>query len=155
MLTLYTKTGCVGCERLKRALSHNDVIYKVMVLDEDCTIEYIKDRFPTATSFPIVEGLHGIMPPNQLLALTISPTELVLRLRSEPARILFVKKSGRERVITCTLDPDRLAETNTTYHHPHTVNKGLVVWDLTKGKWATIGLRRMISIDFLGVDYTP
>lgn len=61
MLTVYTKDGCVHCQYIKDKLTYHEIPFRLKELDKDVTLEWLKETFPHARSFPIVESVNGTM----------------------------------------------------------------------------------------------
>jgi glutaredoxin len=55
---VFSKEGCAACTKLKDFLVGSNISYWDWVLDENVTIEVIKEKFPGARSFPqiMVDG---------------------------------------------------------------------------------------------------
>jgi glutaredoxin len=51
---IYTKDNCIYCEKVKQLLEAKSFKYTEQKLDKDFTREFIKEKFPTAKTFPIV-----------------------------------------------------------------------------------------------------
>ncbi len=54
MIELYTNIGCGHCNRAKALLKNANISYEENIIGRDLTMEQLKDRFPQATTFPIV-----------------------------------------------------------------------------------------------------
>lgn len=54
MLTLITKLGCEQCEQIKRILTVEGIGYKEIYGGIDIPREEIKQKYPQATTYPII-----------------------------------------------------------------------------------------------------
>ena len=59
-IEIYTKDNCGYCVAVKRLLEDNKLQYKENKLNSDFTREFIKEKFPLATTYPviIVDGFY-------------------------------------------------------------------------------------------------
>lgn len=55
LLTIYSKDNCQYCTRAKNLMTAKGIIYTEQKLDRDFTIDQLKEKFPDAKSFPIIE----------------------------------------------------------------------------------------------------
>jgi glutaredoxin len=53
-VVLYTKENCYFCTLAKSVLVEQNISFKEMKLGEDYTLEYIKERFSSAKTFPVI-----------------------------------------------------------------------------------------------------
>jgi glutaredoxin len=53
-IEIFTKIGCPACDRAKQILTSHNYTYTEHVLGETITREEIKQRFPNASSVPII-----------------------------------------------------------------------------------------------------
>lgn len=53
-IVLYTKQNCVFCENAKKLLQSKNMSYSEQVLGSDFTREFLIERFPDASTYPIV-----------------------------------------------------------------------------------------------------
>jgi glutaredoxin len=51
---LYTKANCSYCTLAKQILRDNQIQFTENVLDRDFTREILKEKFPTAVTFPVI-----------------------------------------------------------------------------------------------------
>jgi len=54
IVELYTKANCNYCSLAKQILRDNQVPYTENMLDRDFTRETLKEKFPTAVTFPVI-----------------------------------------------------------------------------------------------------
>jgi len=55
LLMIYSKDNCQYCTRAKNLMTAKGITYTGQKLDRDFTIEQLKEKFPDAKSFPIIE----------------------------------------------------------------------------------------------------
>ena len=53
-IVLYTKQNCMFCENAKKLLQSKNIPYSEQVLGSDFTRELILERYPDASTYPIV-----------------------------------------------------------------------------------------------------
>jgi len=51
---IYTKLNCSYCALAKQILNQNNIAFTESVLEKDFTRETLKEKFPTATSYPVI-----------------------------------------------------------------------------------------------------
>ena len=56
---VYSRDGCLSCERVKKQLRFYGVSYKEIKLDEDITSKEVKEKFPNCSQLPIVNTYFG------------------------------------------------------------------------------------------------
>lgn len=56
MMTVYTKSGCPACVRLKQVLDHLSIAYKEVNLDDPTARSEFILSHPTVKSMPFYEG---------------------------------------------------------------------------------------------------
>lgn len=56
MMTVYVKSGCPACVKLKQILDHFGVVYKIVSLDDPITKSEFILSHPTVKSMPYYEG---------------------------------------------------------------------------------------------------
>jgi glutaredoxin 3 len=54
IVELYTKANCSYCSLAKQILLSNQIQYTENMLDRDFTKEILKEKFPTAVTFPVI-----------------------------------------------------------------------------------------------------
>ena len=65
MFELYTRESprCAYCELAKQALNENNFSYNLYVVGRDLTTSELKEKFPSATTYPIIlyngKGIGG------------------------------------------------------------------------------------------------
>ena len=70
--------------------------------------------------------------------------ELVEKLQSNIVQVIFSKKDGSIRVMSCTLDSKIVPPTNITNRKKN--DEVLPVWDIEKGAWRSFRLENVKSI---------
>jgi len=58
---VYTRDGCVSCERVKTQLRFHGISFKEIRLDEDITSAEVKEKFPNSPQLPIVNTYFGAL----------------------------------------------------------------------------------------------
>lgn len=53
-IELYTKDNCAYCTRTKYLLADKNIAFREHKLNADFTREFIKERYPQATAYPVV-----------------------------------------------------------------------------------------------------
>jgi glutaredoxin len=53
-IKIYTLTGCHYCVKIKELLKRSNLEYTEQLLDRDFTREEFKQKFPSATGYPIM-----------------------------------------------------------------------------------------------------
>lgn len=51
---IYSKQNCSYCAMAKQILKNNNISFTENVLEKDFTREMLKERFPDATSYPVI-----------------------------------------------------------------------------------------------------
>lgn len=51
---IYTKLNCSYCALAKHILKDNNIAFSESVLEKDFTRETIKEKFPSASSYPVI-----------------------------------------------------------------------------------------------------
>mgnify|MGYP006289018663 CR=1 FL=1 len=72
-------------------------------------------------------------------------------LRNNVVSLVFTKKNGEQRVMKCTLIPEKISATIRTdeENKPLTEISSVVVWDLEKNEWRSFKVERVTSVTIL------
>ena len=54
MIELYTREGCVHCQRAKSLLQSKNIVYNEHMIDKDVSVDFVRGKFPNNRSLPIV-----------------------------------------------------------------------------------------------------
>lgn len=54
MIFIYTKPGCIFCDKAKNLLQMRGIEYKELRLDEDFTRSELKEIFPLMKTYPVI-----------------------------------------------------------------------------------------------------
>jgi len=74
-------------------------------------------------------------------------SEMTTALHESVCSVTFIKSDGTERVMQCTLLPERLPfreDTNLSKPKPKRTPMNIVVWDLEKSDWRSFNLKNVI-----------
>ena len=82
--------------------------------------------------------------PGLLEVYIMNRKELIEKLQSNVVQIIFTKKDGSIRVMSCTLDSNIVPPSKPTNRKKN--DEILPVWDLQKGAWRTFRLENVKSI---------
>lgn len=60
MIEIYSKPNCPYCNKAKQLLRNTDTLFTEHKLDVDFTREILLERYPNATTYPVVvvDGFH-------------------------------------------------------------------------------------------------
>lgn len=53
-IKIYTLTGCSYCVKIKELLKRSELEYTELLLGEDFSREEFKEKFPSATGYPVM-----------------------------------------------------------------------------------------------------
>jgi len=54
LIEVYTRNGCLTCERAKRLLRERNVPFNEYILDQDISTEKVKGMFPHVRILPVI-----------------------------------------------------------------------------------------------------
>jgi len=74
-------------------------------------------------------------------------SEIIAALHESVCSVTFIKSDGTERVMQCTLLPERLPirdDANTGKPKPKRTPMNVVVWDIEKSDWRSFNIKNVI-----------